>query len=586
MGRPLVPLRHHALRVSPRAARLLLLSLTALAAPARAETAPATYPDHALTEKELGGKTLRELALMRNTIFARAGQPFRKRWLHDYFSAQPWYKAGAVVDPKTLNALDRQNADLLSRYELAIPRAELERRLQQILDRHRWAWSRPVYGPFHLAFSSDGKHVLSSDDSAMAIYDAATGRRLGAGGGGAAAAALLPEPGHVTAFYRHGVIGTWSLFGAAGKQPVKQVTLAGKWQRDAVLAPDGSRLLAGPAFSDNDEEEDDNGRRPVVDPAIVAVDLPSGKVVLRRPTKQRDVMCLGLLPGARRALFVEGDTVTLWDVAAGKPVWQARDKAAAACRRLAVSADGATAVFDSGAVWSLTAGRPLPPLPDTPALAEPVTPAFAADGKRVLVGRALWDLASRRRIATVPGDGDLYAVALSPDGHRALLVDSASRVLWDVDGGHPVATWTGHESWLAHADEQIDAMLLARALGRKLDELAALDFDRSPFEDPALLDQQLSTDSVDHMSRRDLRLLRNMVYARRGRPFRSPIVREYFERTDWYKADASYSDARLTAVDRRNIKVIQSAEIKAGGPLYDRAHAAEDAAEQSQIPEA
>ncbi|MEP7051028.1 MAG: YARHG domain-containing protein [Pseudomonadota bacterium] len=45
--------------------------------------------------------------------------------------------------------------------------------------------------------------------------------------------------------------------------------------------------------------------------------------------------------------------------------------------------------------------------------------------------------------------------------------------------------------------------------------------------------------------------MRNMVYARRGRPFRSEILRAYFARLDWYKADPAYTDARLTDVDQR-----------------------------------
>ena len=37
-------------------------------------------------------------------------------------------------------------------------------------------------------------------------------------------------------------------------------------------------------------------------------------------------------------------------------------------------------------------------------------------------------------------------------------------------------------------------------------------------------------------------------YARRGRPFKSPIIREHFERMVWYKADPAFTESRLTAV--------------------------------------
>jgi len=61
---------------------------------ARADDRPLYYT-RALTAADLDGRTLRELTLMRNTIYARAGHPFRKKWLHDYFAAQPAHSATA-----------------------------------------------------------------------------------------------------------------------------------------------------------------------------------------------------------------------------------------------------------------------------------------------------------------------------------------------------------------------------------------------------------------------------------------------------------------------------------------------------------
>src|SRR4051794_17011842 len=38
-------------------------------------------------------KTLRELSILRNTIYARYGwDGYRKPWLRDYFHTQPWFK--------------------------------------------------------------------------------------------------------------------------------------------------------------------------------------------------------------------------------------------------------------------------------------------------------------------------------------------------------------------------------------------------------------------------------------------------------------------------------------------------------------
>lgn len=120
----------------------------------------------------------------------------------------------------------------------------------------------------------------------------------------------------------------------------------------------------------------------------------------------------------------------------------------------------------------------------------------------------------------------------------------------------------------ATEEEWIEAALLARALGVESvfgEEL----WERTPLDDPKLLTQQLTVEQLRDLSRRDLRLLRNMVFARHGREFKSELVRGHFERMEWYRPDPGFSDSRLTALDHRNIKVIQSVEADLGGPIGD-----------------
>jgi hypothetical protein len=57
-----------------------------------------------------------------------------------------------------------------------------------------------------------------------------------------------------------------------------------------------------------------------------------------------------------------------------------------------------------------------------------------------------------------------------------------------------------------------------------------------------------------------LRILRNTVFARHGRVFKSEDLREHFAKQPWYKPDPSYSDARLTPEDRVEIQLIQERE--------------------------
>src|SRR5215468_931529 len=120
--------------------RLLVLVLVAgigaVAHDAAAEPRPLYY-ERALTKADLDGRTLRELALMRNTIYARAGHSFRKKWLHDYFAAQSWYKPLAKDDNTKITKVDRANAVLIAQAEQSPKRVELKLRRDDILARQR-----------------------------------------------------------------------------------------------------------------------------------------------------------------------------------------------------------------------------------------------------------------------------------------------------------------------------------------------------------------------------------------------------------------------------------------------------------------
>ncbi|HKA91553.1 MAG TPA: YARHG domain-containing protein [Haliangiales bacterium] len=101
------------------------------------------YYERAIAPADLEGRTLRELALMRNTIYARAGHPFRKKWLHDYFAAQPWYKPLAKDDNSKITALDRANATVIAQAEQGQKRPDLEKRRDDILARQRAGKATP-----------------------------------------------------------------------------------------------------------------------------------------------------------------------------------------------------------------------------------------------------------------------------------------------------------------------------------------------------------------------------------------------------------------------------------------------------------
>ncbi|MBL8952180.1 MAG: YARHG domain-containing protein [Myxococcaceae bacterium] len=86
--------------------------------------------------------------------------------------------------------------------------------------------------------------------------------------------------------------------------------------------------------------------------------------------------------------------------------------------------------------------------------------------------------------------------------------------------------------------------------------------DLNALEDPSKLDKLLKLGDLDDYSPRDLKLLRNAVFARRGRPFKTPMVQGHFATVSWYKPDPAYKDARLTEIDKKNVQLILSLEQK------------------------
>lgn len=74
---------------------------------------------------------------------------------------------------------------------------------------------------------------------------------------------------------------------------------------------------------------------------------------------------------------------------------------------------------------------------------------------------------------------------------------------------------------------------------------------------------QLSAGDIQGLSKEQLKLARNEIYARHGRKFKDAALQEYFSKQSWYtpsiEADA-FTEGMLSQVERDNIKLIQSYE--------------------------
>jgi len=81
---------------------------------------------------------------------------------------------------------------------------------------------------------------------------------------------------------------------------------------------------------------------------------------------------------------------------------------------------------------------------------------------------------------------------------------------------------------------------------------------RSDFIFPDSDRRLLSRNEIAGLSTSDLRIARNEIYARRGSHFKSPDLRERFQRFDWYHPDTW--DPPLNPVENQNVNLIKQAE--------------------------
>ena len=76
------------------------------------------------------------------------------------------------------------------------------------------------------------------------------------------------------------------------------------------------------------------------------------------------------------------------------------------------------------------------------------------------------------------------------------------------------------------------------------------------------LDSKLIDADIKDLDKAQLRLMRNAVYARHGRTFKSLDLQSLWECYTWYKKNPNYSDSLLTDIDKYNIELIQKYEAK------------------------
>lgn len=82
-------------------------------------------------------------------------------------------------------------------------------------------------------------------------------------------------------------------------------------------------------------------------------------------------------------------------------------------------------------------------------------------------------------------------------------------------------------------------------------------------EEKILRGQALSDGNLAGLSAAELRILRNVHFARYGRKYDRPGLGDYFTTRPWYSPSDSYNDSLLTSTDKSNINLILAAENQA-----------------------
>ena len=270
-----------------------------------------------------------------------------------------------------------------------------------------------------VAFSPDGRHILSSDVYSTRLWDVQTGNEL-----------LTLPPAHSVSFSGDGK----QIFAATGKRAEFRDARTGKTIQFTVLevpstlhkaslSPNGERILTG----------GHHGAK--------LWDARSGKLLQPFGDVKAKVHAVAISPDGNRLLIGSDEHAQLWNAETGKllhTLANSRSTLAVAFapkgKRL-VTAHGTTA-----RIWEAENGRELHVLSGHKHPVRSV--AYSPDSRRVLTGSEdhtarVWDAQTGKELLVLKGHtGHVTSVATSPDG-KLLLTGSQDETirLWDAQTG-------------------------------------------------------------------------------------------------------------------------------------------------------
>ena len=297
------------------------------------------------------------------------------------------------------------------------------------LERHTYVFSGEAAPVSSVAFSSDGTTLASGSWSGrVKLWDTATltniatleGHSLGATG--VDSVAFSPDGTTLASGRSNNIIELWDV-----ATLTNIATLRGHTSNvDSVaFSPDGTTLASGGA-----------------DKTVKLWDIATLTNIATLEEHTSYVNSVTFSPdGAILASGGEDDTIKLWDVATQKSITTFGGRGSG-ISTVAFSPDGTTLAFGGGFRWLNIELLDIATLTNIATLeghtSNILSIAYSPDGAMLASGSydstiKLWNVATRRNIATFNGGGDIESVAFSPDG--TILASSAEDGtvnLWDV----------------------------------------------------------------------------------------------------------------------------------------------------------
>lgn len=72
--------------------------------------------------------------------------------------------------------------------------------------------------------------------------------------------------------------------------------------------------------------------------------------------------------------------------------------------------------------------------------------------------------------------------------------------------------------------------------------------------------REVTANDIGYMTKEDLRIMRNWIYARHGYIFKSRDLKEYFSQYSWYSPRYSDVSSQLSKIEKRNVEFIKRHE--------------------------